>query len=80
MFGFLSKIVLLLLAMIGGAATGYVYYHGGIPSNIFQFGSPDHWQHGRVHGAPGPLMGAGLPMVGIAYGVYRFVRWRRKVD
>ena len=31
-----------------------------------------------VHGAPGPIAGAGLPVLAIGYGVYWLVKRRRK--
>jgi hypothetical protein len=33
---------------------------------------------GIHHGAPGPVAGAGLPFLGVAYGVYWLIRRRRK--
>jgi hypothetical protein len=68
----------IIFALIVSAGTGYVYYNGGLPTDLF--GSSSGLKPGGVHGAPGPLMGAaGLPML-IAYGVYRLVRRRRKAD
>jgi hypothetical protein len=32
----------------------------------------------RVSGAPGPIVGAGLPILAVGYGVYWLVRRRRK--
>ena len=37
-------------------------------------------QNKSVHGAPGPIAGAGLPIIAIGYGVYWLVKRRRKVD
>lgn len=34
----------------------------------------------KYDGAPGPIAGAGLPMLAIGYGVYWLVKRRRKVD
>jgi hypothetical protein len=34
----------------------------------------------KVSGAPGPIAGAGLPILAIGYGVYWLVKRRRKVD
>jgi hypothetical protein len=31
-----------------------------------------------VHGAPGPIAGAGLPVLAVGYGVYWLVRRRRR--
>ena len=35
---------------------------------------------GRYSGAPGPIVGAGLPIFAIGYGVYWLVKRRRKTD
>ncbi len=78
MFALLAKITACILAVIISAATGYVYYHGGLTMDAFQGVTPHDWKPGGVHGAPGPLMGsAGLPVLGVAYGVYRLVRGRK---
>jgi hypothetical protein len=37
-------------------------------------------QNKNVHGAPGPIAGAGLPVLAIGYGVYWLVKRRRKVN
>ena len=34
----------------------------------------------KTQGAPGPIAGAGLPILAIGYGVYWLVKRRRKVD
>jgi hypothetical protein len=82
MFSVALKTVLLLLALTGVATTGYVYYNGGLSPHdwVFQGGTPSNWKDGGIHGAPGPLVGAGLPIALVAYGVYRLVSRRRKVD
>lgn len=78
MFALLTKAAICSVAKMTAPATGYVYYHGWLSVDAFQGGSPHAWKHGGVHGAPGPLMGAaGLPIFGIAYGVYRMVRRRK---
>jgi hypothetical protein len=70
----------IILALIGSAATGYIYSSWGSSHDRSVLSSSSHeWKSGRVHGAPGPLMGAaGLPVLGIGYGVYRLVQRRRK--
>ena len=35
---------------------------------------------GNVHGAPGPIAGAGLPILAVGYGVYWLIKRRRKSD
>jgi hypothetical protein len=34
----------------------------------------------NVHGAPGPIAGAGLPILAVGYGVYWLIRRRRKAQ
>jgi hypothetical protein len=79
MFGIL-KTTLFVLAVTGIATAGYVFYSAFLsPFDwAYQGGSPTNWQ-GGVHGAPGPIVGAGLPAV-IGCGVYWLMRRRRKVD
>jgi hypothetical protein len=78
----LLKIVLGLLAATGVATAGFVYYNGGLsPLDwIYQGGAPSNWTSGGVHGAPGPIAGAGLPLAAAAYGVYRLFKRVRKAD
>jgi hypothetical protein len=35
---------------------------------------------GGLHGAPGPIAGAGLPVLAIGYGVYWLIKRRRKAN
>jgi hypothetical protein len=76
----LLKIILIALATSGVATSGYVFYNSALsPENwIYQGGVATNWKDGGVHGAPGPIAGAGLPVIAIAYGVYWLVRRRRK--
>jgi hypothetical protein len=34
----------------------------------------------EVHGAPGPIAGAGLPFLAVGYGVYWLIKRRRKTN
>ena len=78
----LLKAVLVGLVLFGAATTGYVYYNGALsPDNwVYEGGKATNWQNGGVHGAPGPIAGAGLPVLAIGYGVYWLVRRRCKTQ
>ena len=62
----LLKAVLVGLVVFGGATTGYVFYNGALsPDNwVYQGGKATNCQNGGVHGAPGPIAGAGLTAEG----------------
>jgi len=74
----------LKLALLAVALTlppiGYVFYNAALsPDNWVYQGAIDKWNDGGVHAAPGPLMGAGLPVFLIVGGGYWVVRrFRRK--
>ena len=78
----LLKIVLVALAVSGTATAGYVYYNGALsPDNwVYQGGRATNWQNGGIHGAPGPIAGAGLPVLAVGYGVYWLIRRRRNTQ
>jgi hypothetical protein len=69
--------IALLIAALFGAPVGYGVYHASSSWN-----SRDGGPHGgTVHGAPGPIAGAGLPILALGYGAYWLVRrYRRKSD
>ena len=77
----LLKVILVALALSGTVSAGYVYYNSALsPDNwVYQGGKATSWKDGGVHGAPGPIAGAGLPILGIGFGAYWLVRrYRRK--
>ena len=77
---FALKIALIAVGLV--APVGFVFYQAALsPDNwIFQGGRASNWKDGGYHGAPGPIAGAGLPVLAIGYGVYWLVKRRRKRD
>jgi hypothetical protein len=80
-----AKLVLLLVLCGVPVTVGTVLYSGIVsPDNwIFQGGSPlssNDYKSGGIHGAPGPIAGAGLPFLAVGYGVYWLIKRRRKAD
>jgi hypothetical protein len=65
------KILVALLIAFFGAVGSYVAYEAS-GTNKSNSGSAT-----GAHGAPGPLAGAGLPVVAVGYGVYWLIRRRR---
>jgi hypothetical protein len=77
----LKLLAALILTAAIGAPVGYVFYRAQLsPDNwVYQGGSVTNWKDGGVHGAPGPIAGAGLPILAVGYGAYWLVcRYRRK--
>ena len=70
----------LILTVLAGATAGYVFYESAFSPNdwIYQGGDATNWSDGGVHGAPGPVVGAGLPVLAVGLGVYWLIRRRRK--
>ena len=68
---FLSSVVAFVMLSPALACNG-----GGNCEN-----APGHTKHEHGHnisGAPGPIAGAGLPVVAVGYGIYWLVKRRRK--
>ena len=71
----ITRILAILAAIfgLGGATFGTVHF---FHSQNGQNGSGQ----GHVSGAPGPIAGAGLPLLAVGYGVYWLIKRRRKAD
>ncbi len=75
---FLLKLTLFAIAL-SLPPLGYVYYNSTLSPDNWVYEGDGQWKDGGVHGAPGPLMGAGLPVVLVLGGGYWLVRrFRRK--
>ncbi len=73
------KIALLVLVLTTPVAVGYVYYNGALSPDNWVYEGNGQWRDGGVHAAPGPEMGAGLPILIIAGAGYLAARrFRRK--
>ena len=58
----LKLLLALILTAAIGAPVGYVAYQ------THQSSGPTKGNGGGVHGVPGPIAGAGLPLIAIGYG------------
>jgi len=72
--------VLLFVIALTGVPTGYVFYNAAVSPNNWVYKGHGHWANAGPHyaGAPGPVMGAGLPLLMAAGGVWLYQRFRRK--
>jgi len=49
-----------------------------VPGVAMAFDDHDRDRGREVHGAPGPIAGAGLPFLAVGYGVYWLIKRRRR--
>jgi hypothetical protein len=79
----MSWLLKLTLALLVATSipVGYVFYSAALSSNDWVYKGNGQWADAGRHGAPGPLVGAGLPLLILAGGGYWAVRrFRRKAD
>jgi hypothetical protein len=77
--------ILMTLLMGFFAASGGYFAYEALRINSDEKGHHDSSSGGPssgggIHGAPGPVAGAGLPVVAVGYGVYWLVRRRRQAS
>ena len=73
------KIVLMLVAL-AGAPVGFVFYESSLSSHDWAYagGAPTNWKDAGYHGAPGPVLGAGLPLLLLGGGGAYWLSRRRR--
>ncbi len=75
------KLWLTLLLIIGGVSVGTVAYNAAVSSDNWVYQGGGHWGDGGPHAAPGPVIGAGLPIVLLIGGGHWVARrFRRKPE
>jgi hypothetical protein len=62
------------------AAAGMLMILGSAVFAAGKFDPDKFTPPGSHRGAPGPLMGAGLPVLAMGYGIYWLIRRRRRPD
>ena len=68
-----TKVLLALFLTVAiGSPVGYLAYQA------HQSGNLTKGNGGGTHGVPGPIAGAGLPVLAVGFGFYWLVRRRRK--
>jgi hypothetical protein len=61
-----------------GAPVGYVFYQSSLSPDNWVYQGAGRWKDGGVHAVPGPLAGAGLPVIAVGLGAYWLLRRHRR--
>jgi len=72
------KLWLALLVLAGGVSVGTVAYNALVSPDNWMYQGGGHWVDVGPHGAPGPVIGAGLPALLLFGGGYLIVRRSRR--
>ena len=69
------QIALWAFALLAGPslAVGFVYYNPALSPDNWIYQGGGNWKDGGYHSAPGPIVGASLPVLAVGFGVYWLV-------
>ena len=68
----------LAIVALAGPPIGYVFYESALSHDNWGYEGGHQWKGGGIHGAPGPIAGAGLPVLLFGGGIYWVVRRSRQ--
>ena len=78
---FVLKIIALVVMLVAPGLVLYGQYNAGSSPDAWGVGQSSGGGGGEIQAAPGPIAGAGLPVLLLAGGVYWVVRrYRRKAQ
>jgi hypothetical protein len=78
-----ARLAAMLFAILAAATLGSADFASANNGNHYgkNGNNGNHYGNNKsVSGAPGPIAGAGLPMLAVGFGVYWLIRRRRKGD
>jgi hypothetical protein len=78
-----ARVAATLFALVGALVFGSPNFANATQPNGNHYGNNNgnNGNHyGHVSGAPGPIAGAGLPIIAVGLGVYWLIRRRRKAE
>ena len=68
----------LAIVALAGPPVGYVFYESILSPDDWVYQGSSQWKDGGVHGVPGPIAGAGLPMAVVIGGGAYWAASRRR--